>query len=215
VSTVLKPYTVTSGSTTAAGVSSSGNTVVGNGGTQVGIRVLASGSGIVGGPVRVQNNVLRAMGSHGLHVLQADALTRLDVFNNSLRIPDANTASESLINLATRAAAGTGTVALFNNILQGGAGASVGVAYTVSLAPTRNHNLFHQVGTSYRPSDASAAPPSANDLIADPLFSDDALRVSAISPAVNAGTPTGAPTTAFGAVARPQGAGIDIGAHER
>lgn len=58
----------------------------------------------------------------------------------------------------------------------------------------------------------------SNNLTANPLFVDAParnLRLQAGSPAINAGTSTDAPAADYDGVARPQGAGVDIGAFER
>ncbi len=226
VTSVLSDNSVTLQGTSAIGVAAGfnaangdlridGNLVVGSGGTQVGIRLLATLAGVTGGNVRVQNNVVRDVGSHALHVLQADSYTRLDVFNNTLRAPAADTVSESVINLGQRTTGASAPLNVINNIVVGGGGTGVGVAYVPSLAPTRAHNLLFSVGQPYRPTDGSMATAGLNDIVGqDPVFTDDALRVAANSPAVGAGTSTDAPASAFGGGPRLVSA-IDIGAHER
>ena len=55
------------------------------------------------------------------------------------------------------------------------------------------------------------------NIATDPLFVDaanDDLRLTATSPCINIGTATGAPSTDILGVARPQGAGYDMGAYE-
>jgi PKD repeat protein len=198
-----------------------GNKISGTGAAQVGVRLLASATNIIGGVVTIQNNILHTLGLHAIHVLQTDAISRVNIFNNSMRMPDINAAGESVINLATLSGNGAGTAFILNNIFSGGSATLLGpnaVAYINSIAVTRDYNLFFQITTPYRPSGLGIAPGANTHDITDmdPQFTNDDLVVGANSPAVNAGTDmNGVPTTAYGAAMRPVGAAHDIGAHER
>ncbi len=71
-----------------------------------------------------------------------------------------------------------------------------------------DHNLFYGVG----------GPVGTYALVGTPLFVNIAggdFHVQNGSPAIDAGSSTNAPTTDFDGVARPKGAGYDIGAYER
>jgi hypothetical protein len=74
-----------------------------------------------------------------------------------------------------------------------------------------NHNLAGNYTTGY----CGAAVAGPDDVSSNPLFADAMLRLGAGSPAIDAGTAERAPAVDFEGTPRPQGAGHDIGAHER
>jgi hypothetical protein len=199
-----------------------GNKIVGNNGSQqVAIRVGATAQNVnKGGTVTIQNNILRDVGLHAIHVFETDTLTALRLFNNTIRATSIDGVGEVLVNLSTRANNGVSTVTIFNNIFVGGsANLPSAVAYTNSLAITRDYNLFFQAGTPYRPSGIGLPPgESAHDIInQNPSFAEnDNLTLGNASPAIDRGTSTGGvPMFDYNGVMRPQGAAHDIGAHER
>ena len=78
------------------------------------------------------------------------------------------------------------------------------------------NNLVYRSGTNV----GMLTDTAVGTIIADPLFvnytgtSSGDFHLKSTSPAINAGTSLGAPTTDFDGVTRPQGAGYDIGAYE-
>ncbi len=192
-----------------------GNNIIGNASGQIGIRALGSFTNVYGGVVNIQNNVLRDMGRHAVHILQTDTYTALGLFNNSVRVPITGVNS-SIFNIETKNTGGTGILDFYNNIVMGG-GTAKGLAYTATLSTFYGNNLFYQVGTPYRPSgNGPAGTLGAGDLETDPMFVNDDLMVNPNSPAVDGGTGAGlVPFTAYGGGARPVGVQHDIGAHEQ
>ncbi|HEY6106047.1 MAG TPA: choice-of-anchor Q domain-containing protein, partial [Anaeromyxobacteraceae bacterium] len=106
------------------------------------------------------------------------------------------------------------------------------LALSTATSLASDYNLFFGVGGTpamatgcntsggcfsyYAPSGWRATGQDLHSLQADPMFlSSSDFHVSPTSPAINTGTSTRAPATDFDGVARPQGAGFDIGAFER
>lgn len=102
-------------------------------------------------------------------------------------------------------------VYLANNIVAANGGYALvceGSAYPQTAA----NDLWLNAGGDY-----SVCTPGSSDLYADPLLLDAAagdFHLPFHSPCVDAGTGDGAPATDIEGIARPQGAGVDIGAHE-
>jgi len=98
-----------------------------------------------------------------------------------------------------------------NNIVAANGGYALvceGSAYPQTAA----NDLWLNAGGDY-----SVCTPGSSDLYADPLLLDAAagdFHLPFHSPCVDAGTGDGAPATDIEGIARPQGAGVDIGAHE-
>jgi hypothetical protein len=101
-------------------------------------------------------------------------------------------------------------VRLANNIVAANGGYALvceGSAYPQTAA----NDLWNNAG------DYSVCTPGSSDLHADPLLLDATagdFHLPFHSPCVDAGTGDGAPATDIEGIARPQGAGVDIGAHE-
>jgi PKD repeat protein len=192
-----------------------GNTIVGTGGTQAGVRSNASGVGVVGGPVAIVNNVIRDVGGSAIDFGRVEEVTSIAIVNNTLRVVTADGAGKSVVRLATATAPGTGTVSFLNNILVGGGAAGIGVRFADGLSFTRSHNLFQDAGVPYQNLSGTSFLLASNDLAGTASFIDADLRVAPSSLAVDSGT-TGplVPTTALEG-ARPQGAGVDRGAYEQ
>jgi hypothetical protein len=102
-------------------------------------------------------------------------------------------------------------VYLANNIVAANGGYALvceGSAYPQTAA----NDLWLNAGGDY-----SVCTPGSSDIHADPLLRDATagdFRLWFGSPCVDAGTGDGAPATDIEGIARPQGAGVDIGAHE-
>ncbi len=194
-----------------------GNKIVGTKQSQTGVRGGTSSSNIYGGVVRIQNNVLRDLGRHAVHVPWTDMYSQIGLYNNSVKV-DINAGFPAVFYFTTKTNGATASVDLFNNILMGAPTVGWGVLYASSLTLVRDNNLFFQIGTPYTASLTNTpAPNGPNDIVnMDPLFVNDDLMLDPLSPAVDAGTSAGVvPLTAYGGVARPIGLGNDIGAHEQ
>lgn len=106
----------------------------------------------------------------------------------------------------------TAPVTLINNILAAPARSGANFSGVRSDAPLRraDYNLVEGYAEHY----AGEAVEGANDRHGDPLFVGDTFALEASSPALDAGTPDGAPTTDFRGTPRPLGGGVDIGPFE-
>jgi hypothetical protein len=192
-----------------------GNTIVGTGGTQVGVRANASGVGVVGGPVSLVNNVIRGVGGSAIDFARVEELGPIAVINNTLRVITADGPGKSVVRFGTATAPGAGSVAFLNNIVVGGGAAGIGVRFADGLTFTRSHNLFQDAGVPYQNASGAAFPLSTEDLAALANFVDEDLRVAPSSPAVDTGVSGPlVPATAIEGP-RPLGAGVDRGAYEQ
>ena len=151
---------------------------------------------------RIQNNLIYGNAGAGL---QSDAKHEefgLSVVNNTVF----DNGGDGIV--FKRSAA---QVYFANNIVAANGGYALvceGSAYPQTAA----NDLWLNAGGDY-----SVCTPGSSDIHADPLLRAPAagdFRLWFGSPCVDAGTGDGAPETDIEGIARPQGAGIDIGAHE-
>jgi hypothetical protein len=182
---------------------------------QTGLEVIALRD--VANDATIQNNVfVNAAPYRGLHLRWVDRYGQLKVFNNSLRTdplyPDNVTYPAVRLELAPGSTATGGLPLEFvNNVLQG-AGA-VGIEVPAGTTIDSDYNLLNGFSQYYLNGGTSSG---ANDLLGqDPQFTGSLLEVDAGSPAVDSGRAAGAPAVDLDGTARPQGAGVDRGAHER
>ncbi|MEM6288941.1 MAG: PKD domain-containing protein, partial [Bacteroidota bacterium] len=169
------------------------------------------------GEIVVRNNAFDGVRSSRAVDVFATADARVAFVNNSVRTAsDADpSASLDLLSLRTSGSApGALPITIVNNALQsvGGTGIRTPDGQTV----TADHNLLFGFAAAY----GGGASGGAGDVIGlDPLFANGRLEVSASSPAVDAGataaTYPDVPSTDIDGTARPQGAAVDIGAHEQ
>jgi hypothetical protein len=107
-----------------------------------------------------------------------------------------------------------GTQVHRNNILvQNGVGLQLDFG-TDASNPVWTNNLVFGNTTNYSATDQTG---TNGNISADPMFVDAPTgnyRLQPGSPAINAGSPTDAPTVDFDGTARPQGPAVDIGAFE-
>jgi parallel beta-helix repeat protein len=176
-----------------------------------------NGDGVADSVIR--NNVLDGNHASGISLYQIDAgapSTNNLVINNTIRM--ANDARFAL-NIQDGSSGNT----LRNNILLDAAPGRGAIDIdTASLSGLTSDN---NAGTDAWSIDGnvmslaawkSRTGGDAHSLVATEaqLFATGSLELRDGSPAIDAGTATGAPATDFAGIARPQGAGFDIGAYE-
>ncbi len=162
----------------------------------------------------VINNLFYVNGGRGVHVFNS---SKVDVFNNSCW-HNLESSDLQFIEGELSAVPGTGSVLdvqFVNNIAVARAGCK---AYNVPqhVAAAMKHNLVvsdRQDQLALDPSNLNAAQHLFRNAHADPAQAD--FRLQALSEAVDAGRAAGAPAVDLLGQARPQGAGIDLGAYER
>lgn len=172
-----------------------GNVIVNNG--------ASSGGGIAtdDSAVTVTNNIIASNygpDGDGIIVWDGSGVADVRVINNTI-----------ISNTADGVCVGGGTVLVRNNILYGNGGAGI-CKYEPGATVTSDHNAFWNNGWDY-----ANVTPGTGDISADPLFVDAAggdYHLQADSPCIDAGTPTGAPSTDIEGTLRD--AVPDIGAYE-
>ena len=150
----------------------------------------------------IENNLLYGNGGAGLQSDAQHEETDLFVVNNSVV---GNGGDGITFNRSAS------QVYLANNILVDNDGYGL-VCYGSGYPQAFNNDIWRNAWGGY-----SGCTPGTSDISADPLLLDPAsgdLHLSFGSPCIDAGTSTGAPDVDFEGTARPQGDGVDIGAHE-
>ncbi|HKQ57079.1 MAG TPA: choice-of-anchor Q domain-containing protein [Candidatus Eisenbacteria bacterium] len=144
------------------------------------------------------------------------SLRDINVFNNVVR-----GAKNALLLYAHPSGTGTATgVSFINNTVYLNSAYGIRIDYPAARASglVARNNISHlNAYGNYSVSGSPAVAADHNLLGIDPLFVNAVagdLRLRAGSPAVDAGSPTGAPAVDFAGISRPQGAIFDIGAYE-
>lgn len=182
----------------------------------------AGGSAINGDGVQnatIRNNVLDNNHASGISLYQIDGgepSTGNQVVNNTIRmatnarfainIQDGSTGNTLRNNILLDTAPGRGAIDIDAASLSG----LVSDHNAVTSALSIDGNVMN-LATWRSRTHTDAASFAATD---GDLFAPGTLELAASSPAIDAGDSTGAPATDVAGVARPQGAGVDIGAYE-
>ncbi len=178
------------------------NNITGHPDLSRGIRMRESGGNIY-------NNRIRINRFDGIYINTSDGSPELVVANNTIIKTGSyrNHANIKVLNGGT-----TSPVRILNNIMvmPETTNAEHYAVYSQAGIIESDYNLFDG-HTAYYTSNLALGP---NDVTADPVFADDALRLDASSPAIDAGTGSFAPSEDFEGTTRPSGPGVDIGAHE-
>ncbi|MGD9404465.1 MAG: right-handed parallel beta-helix repeat-containing protein [Anaerolineae bacterium] len=151
---------------------------------------------------RIENNLIYENSSAGISSDAKHEETELFVVNNTI----ASNGGDGVI--FHRSAA---QVRFTNNSVVDNAHYGL-VCVGEPVTQAANNDLWANADGGY-----DGCPPGIDDISADPVFVDRAVadfRLAFGSPCIDAGTSEGAPATDIEGIARPQGAGVDIGAHE-
>lgn len=151
---------------------------------------------------RIENNLLHGNGGAGIHSAARHAEMDLPIVNNTVFGND----GDGVVFMRP-----AGLAYLANNVITASGGFGL-VCDQAGGPQTANNDLWDNASGAY-----SVCAPGASDIHADPQFVAPAagdFHLPLGSPCVDAGTSDGAPPTDIEGTLRPQGAGIDIGAHE-
>ena len=151
---------------------------------------------------RIENNLIYGNAGTGIQTDAKHEETDLFVVNNTVVGNDGDGIVFNRSALQVR---------LTNNILFDNGGYGL-VCSGAEDPQASNNDLWLNPGGDY-----SGCVPGISDISADPLLLDPAagdFHLSFRSPCIDAGTSTGAPATDYEGIVRPQGDGVDIGAHE-
>ncbi len=178
------------------------NNIIGHPDLSRGIRFYNSGGNIY-------NNRIRINRFDGIYINTTDASPELLVVNNTIVKTGSypNHANIKVLNNGT-----TSPVRILNNIMQMPPTTNTGYygVYSQTGILESDYNLFNGHAAFY----TSNLGIGSNDIIGDPLFTDDTLKLGSGSPAIDSGTDNFAPSVDFEGTLRPTGAGVDIGADE-
>ena len=173
------------------------------------------------GTIIARNNVFLGVSAYrGVYCQQAEFLEEVWVANNTIQLaPASNTqAAYATIEIARANSGFSGAlpVTVVNNVFSG-IGPTTAVKISVDCTADSDFNLFHQYATIYADGTSTTG---TNDLSGqDPLLMGDDLTLDDASPAIDSGAGVAqypeVPTDDFSNAVRPQGTGVDRGAHER
>ena len=200
---------------TLSGITVDGNLTRGNGD---GIRVSVPAKGTTE-DITISNNVVLRNERSGVHIADyssgTGSMKNISIVNNTIDSNGTNADGGSdwgdggIFQIAASAQA----VVIRNNIVSNNRVFSIVLGDGVAAAGQTaiDHNLFY----GFR--DFSGETRGLGPVEGDPLFQnpDAGMSLRAGSPAIDAGSAESAPTQDFTGRARPQGAGIDIGAFEQ
>jgi hypothetical protein len=151
---------------------------------------------------RIENNLIYENSGAGISSDAKHEETDLVVVNNTI----AGNGGDGVV--FHRSAA---QVRFTNNTVVDNAGHGL-VCTGDPVTQAANNDLWANADGGY-----DGCPPGIADISADPTFVNRAaadFHLAFTSPCVDAGTSEGAPVTDIEGIARPQGEGVDIGAHE-
>ena len=172
------------------------------------------------GEIVVRNNVaLGASSYRAIYCVNVEDLERVVVVNNTIALsPTTYTqAASATLEITSREAAPASLPFTAVNNIFVGVGPTTAVKTPAGLSLDADYNLYEGYGILYEGGGTSTG---ADDLIGvDPLLAGDLLEPGAGSPAVDSGAGAAdyadVPADDFDGTARPVGAGVDRGAHER
>jgi hypothetical protein len=158
----------------------------------------------------VANNIVTSNSAYGLQIAGYDTVSNMRVYNNVI----AYNGRSAIVIWQTMSG-----VAIKNNAFYENAHDGIGIYHAYGSGVTIDHNVFfgNDSGTiAYVESNLGYD--SSGVFTFDPAFVNPTageFHLSVGSPAIDAGVSLSEVPTDFGGLARPQGAGYDLGAYER